>query len=165
MKKFLTLIFTCIIAISLSGCNIVGHHQSSSDAQSFHKNFLQVKNFQVKITKTAVIPAGETGNEFGKKPIFALLYTIKNTSNQKISPVATSSVLRAYQPAQSKKQLVAAPLPDENLAAKNKVAIKKNHSAKGSMAWNLYDTKSPIKIHGVQSGTNQTIGVQTYRIK
>lgn len=163
MKKIFALVLTAIAVISLSGCS--SQHKASSNTQSFRKNFLQVKNFQIKITKTAVIPAGETGNEFGKKPIFALWYNIKNTSNQKVSPVSAASVLRAYQPAKSKKQLVAAPLPDEKLAPKNKVAIKKNQSTKGSMAWNLYDTKSPIKIHGVKAGTNQIIGEQTYSIK
>lgn len=163
MKKIFALALTLIAVISLSGCS--GQNKSSSDTPSFRKNFLQVKNFQLKITKTAVIPAGETGNEFGKKPIFALWYTIKNTGNHKVSPVSAASVLRAYQPAKSKKQLVAAPLPDQDLAPKYKVAIEKNQSAKGSMAWNLYDTKSPIKIHGVKAGTNQIIGVQTYSIK
>lgn len=51
---------TLIAVISLSGCS--GQNKSSSDTASFRKNFLQVKNFQLKITKTAVIPAGETGN-------------------------------------------------------------------------------------------------------
>ena len=127
---------------------------------------LKRSKLQQQLTESQkVIPAGETGNEFGKKPIFAIWYTIKNTSNKKVTPVSAASVLHAYQPAQSKKRLIAAPLPDEKLASNYKVNIEKNHSAKGSMAWNLYDTKSPIKIYGVKYGTNQTIGIRTYSIK
>lgn len=165
MKKTLLFILTITALISLSGCGILGQSKNSSNTESFSKNSLKVKNFDLKITKTAVIPAGTSGNEFGKRPIFAIWYTIKNTSNKEVSPVSAASVLRAYQPAQSKKQLVAAPLPDTKLASKYKIHIKKNHAAKGSMAWNLYDTKSSIKIHGVKYGTNHTIGVQTYSIK
>lgn len=165
MKKAIVLVMTFITAISLAGCGALGQSKKSSNAQSFSNNSLKVKNFQLKITKTTVIPAGETGNEFGKKPIFAIWYTIKNTSGKKVTPVSAASVLHAYQPAKSKKRLIAAPLPDEKLASSYKVSIKKNHSAKGSMAWNLYDTKSPIKIYGVKYGTNQTIGIHTYSIK
>ncbi len=143
MKKAIMFVMTFIAAISLAGCGALGHKNSSNN-QSFSKNSLKVKNFQLKITKTTVIPAGETGNEFGKKPIFAVWYPIKNTSGKKITPVAASSVLHAYQPAKSKEKLTAAPLPDEKLAASNKAVIKKNQSVKGSLAWNLYDTKSPI---------------------
>ncbi|GAD16055.1 DUF5067 domain-containing protein [Lentilactobacillus otakiensis] len=165
MKKTLLFLLTLTALISLSGCGMLGQSKNSANSQNFSKNSLKVKNFHLKITKTAVIPAGTSGNEFGKKPIFAIWYTITNTSGKKVSPVSAASVLRAYQPAKSKKQLVAAPLPDQSLAAKYKINIKKNQSAKGSMAWNLYDTKSSIKIHGVKYGTNQTIGVQTYSIK
>ena len=48
MKKIFALTLTLIAVISLSGCS--GQNKSSSDTPSFRKNFLQVKNFQLKIT-------------------------------------------------------------------------------------------------------------------
>lgn len=183
MRRLVTLAITLLAGLSLSACssnNSSSGSRSSSKgsnvhtvraetqrAQYFKNNFLKLNEMTLKITDTKVIPSGNKGNEYSDKPVFAIWFTVKNTSGDKdIDPLASAILLSATQEGKDTvKTLDVAPSPDEKLNKTQTDKIKKGKTAKGSMAWELKSTKTPIVLKATSLHDTNKIGTQTYNIK
>ena len=47
----------------------------------------ETEDIKIEITKTKIIPGGETGNEYGDKPVIAFWYKTTNKTDKKVSAV------------------------------------------------------------------------------
>ncbi|MDB1104731.1 DUF5067 domain-containing protein [Lactobacillus parabuchneri] len=182
MKKVINLGVTVASLFLLAGCGSSNSSSKNSSKSSdsnthvvktqkkkdryFENNYLKLEDFTLKITKTSVIPAGQKGNDYSKKPIFAIWYTVKNTSGKRIDATVASSVLEASQATKSTDhELDNAIAPDDELMKTQSDVIKKGKTAKGAMAWELSSTKTPIKVRATPVGVDSTVGTQTYKIQ
>ena len=106
-KRALTIVFAAFMALSLTACggapadtaeNATQTEQPSDEAQEpadtepeseyyFKDNVLVSEDVRIEIKDWKVIPVGDTGNEYGEKPVIAFWYDTTNLSgNENVTP-------------------------------------------------------------------------------
>lgn len=181
MKKIVTLGFTLLATVTLAACgnSSSSKKDSSSSSQNVHKvstqksptkyfknNVLKMTDIKMTITKELVIKPGDKGNEYGKKPVFAIWFDLQNTSNKKITPLDVIPILEATQEGDSTdRKLDVGISPDQKMTDIQDDVIKKGKTSKGAIAYELKDTKTPVVLTASATTNGATIGKQTYNIK
>ncbi|WP_288531868.1 DUF5067 domain-containing protein [uncultured Secundilactobacillus sp.] len=181
MRKVVTMGATILATLTLAACgskSADSSKDSSSDNnthtvktekktdRSFENNVLKLNDMTVKITKTSVIPVGNKGNEYSKKPVFAIWFDVTNTSDKKLTPVDVVSVLQATQEGKNTdRKLDVGYAPDQKMVDIQSDSIKKGKTSKGAIAWELIDTKTPVVLTATTTTDNSEVGHQTYNIK
>lgn len=182
MKRLITIGVALLAVMSLTACSSSSKDSKSASSsknsdvhtvktetkrsQYFKNNFLKLNEMTLKITKTKLIPAGNKGNEYSDKTVFAVWYTIKNTGKDTdIDAVSAALVLSASQDSKnSVKSLEVASNPDQKLTDIQDDKIKKGKSGNGSMAWEVRNN-NPITLTATGLHTTTKIGTQVYKIK
>lgn len=182
MKKLATLGVMLLATMTLAACGSSKANKtasSSSDPDThtvrpqkkadryFKNNFLKINDLTVKITKTAVIPKGNKGNQYNEGDVFTIWYDITNTSGKKdISPLTAVMLFEATQETKNTdKKLDVGSSEDKKLTDIQDDNIKKGKTSKGSISWILNDNKTPIKLSATLPSESVTVGTQTYNIK
>lgn len=182
MKKILVLLMVLLMAFSLMACgdgsNNVSTEDASLDTQEnkdesnddvyFKDNEVKIEDLKIKIKETKVIPVGETGNEHGEKPVFAIWYETTNLTDKDISPsTAWIAVFTAIQDNDSNaiNELEVGSLPDESHLDSQLETIKKNGTVENSIAYELDDLETPVTLVANQGVSGDEIGRKEYKIK
>jgi len=183
MKKLITMGVAGLALLSLAACgNTSKRSTSSSSKESVHKvskpketaksslyfknNVLKMRDVKIAITKTKVIPIGQKGNEYGKKPVFAIWFNMTNYTNKKISPTDVVLLIKATQETNnSTHELEVASLPDDKFLDTQTDTIKKNGTVPNAVAWEISDSKKPIKLTATTTDSDKEIGHQIYKIE
>lgn len=134
---------------------------------TFKNNKLVTKDYDIKITKTAVVEIGEPGNTYGDTPVIAYWYTVTNKKAKDLDVTsAWTNVMSASQKVgkKSTKQLSIAELPDEQYADTQTQIVKVGSSAKMVVGYELQDTETPVKLTA-NTTTKTSIGSSSFKLK
>jgi len=118
---------------------------------------VKLHDINIKITSWKVIPVGQKGNEYGKKPIIAFWYDTTNKTDKEIDPIsAWLAVFNVYQDTSQSQvnELEVGSLPDEQFLDTQTEAIKKNDTAPNAIAYELDSetVKVNLKAHKGDGG-------------
>ncbi|MDF8375191.1 DUF5067 domain-containing protein [Weissella paramesenteroides] len=118
---------------------------------------VKLHDIDVKITSWKVIPVGQKGNEYGKKPVIAFWYDTTNKTNKEIDPInAWLAVFSVYQDTSKSQvnELEVGSLPDEQFLDTQTETIKKNGTAPNAIAYELDSetVKVNLKAHKGDGG-------------
>jgi len=134
----------------------------------FKNNEAKLNDLKIKITGTKVIQAGETGNKYGKKPVFAIWYDTTNLSDKDIDPTtAWGAVFEAIQDnnPNAVNKLEVGGLPDDKFLDSQLETIKKGGTVQNAVAYELDDLVTPVKLIATQGIGGDKLGEQTFNIK
>lgn len=184
MKK--TILFAGVVmssALLLSACGNSSSDKSSEKSSSksttvkvpkkaaeyyFKDNKVNIRDLSIEITQTKVIPVGETGNEYGEKPVIAFWYKTTNKTNKEIDPgSAWIAVFKAVQDndKNSVNELDMGSLPDDRFLDSQSENIKKDGTVENAVAYELDDTTTPVKLIANQGIGGKDLGEQTFNLK
>ncbi|MDO6448101.1 DUF5067 domain-containing protein [Oceanobacillus profundus] len=188
MKKFLFILFVSLIltacgdstdsndsqnesnneSISEETVESTEEENSNTDDVYFKDNEAKINDLKIKITETKVIPAGEPGNEYGEKPVFAIWYETTNLTDKDIDPsTAWFAVFTAIQDNDPNaiNELEVGSLPDENHLDSQLETIKKDGTVENSIAYELDDLETPVTLVATQGLVGEELGRVEYEIK
>lgn len=134
----------------------------------FKDNEAKLNDLKIKITETKVIKAGEKGNEYGEKPVFAIWYETTNLSDKEIDP--TMGWLAVFEAVQDNNPnavntLEVGGLPDDQFLDSQLETIKKDGTVKNAVAYELDDLETPVTFIATQGVGGSKLGEQTFNIK
>lgn len=170
-----------IIAFVLAGCT--APPQPSVDGEStvteieaefgvgtttFTNGTLVSPHLSIHITDSAVIPAGEEGNEFGELPVLAIWYETTNRSDQQIDPLsAWFTHFRAIQDGGEgsavMNELTLGMPPVQAFEATQSAVIDNGATVLNAVAYALPDGQVPVELIASDAVLNQ-IGSVTYPV-
>jgi len=138
---------------------------SSESVSKFQNNVLTTDDFKLEITKYKVIAPGETGNDYGKKPVIAFWYKVTNISGKELEPDdAWISMFKAIQDndPNSVNELNIGTLPDDKFLDTQSHKIKKGGTVENAIAYELSDTKTPVSLKATDG--DKDIGEQSFKL-
>ncbi|MGV3185754.1 DUF5067 domain-containing protein [Weissella paramesenteroides] len=159
-----TLVAVTLVSGSLEAIAAVSNNSVVSAAKKHQKakkltdgRKVKLHDIDVKITSWKVIPVGQKGNEYGKKPVIAFWYDTTNKTNKEIDPIsAWSAVFSVYQDTSKSQvnELEVGSLPDEQFLDTQTETIKKNGTAPNAVAYDLDSetVKVNLKAHKGDGG-------------
>ncbi|HGQ2848685.1 TPA: DUF5067 domain-containing protein [Streptococcus pneumoniae] len=144
------------------------HKEEQSEDVYFKDGEAKLVDLKIKIKETKVIPVGEKGNEYGKKPVFAIWYETTNLSDKDIDPTtAWAAVFTAIQDnnPNSVNELEVGPAPDDRFLETQLETIKKDGTVEDAIAYELDDLETPVTLVAKQGLGGKELGKQDYQIK
>ncbi|MEH7107797.1 DUF5067 domain-containing protein [Bacillus sp. JJ1764] len=134
----------------------------------FKDNEARLNDLKIKITETKVIQPGETGNEYGEKPLFAIWYETTNLSDKDIDPIsAWMAVFEAVQDnnPNAVNTLEVGGLPDNQFQDSQLETIKKDGTVPNAVAYELDDLETPVTLIATQGIDGDKLGEKSFDIK
>lgn len=134
----------------------------------FKDNEAKLNDLKIKITETKVIQPGETGNEYGENPVFAIWYETTNLSDKDIDPTtAWMAVFEAVQDndPNAVNTLEVGGLPDDQFLDSQLETIKKDGTVRNAVAYELDDLETPVTLIATQGINGDKLGEQNFDIK
>ena len=184
MKKLLTMMLFITMSISLIACTNapeqektdtkqeeVNQQKDTQEEQSeayFKNNIAETEDVKIEITKTKIIPVGESGNEYGDKPVIAFWYKTTNKTDKEVDPtMAWMFTFIAIQDnnADSLNELEVGMLPDERFLDSQLENIKKGGTVENAVAYELDDEVTPVTLVAKEDLLGNEIGRQDYNVK
>lgn len=159
---------TSTTAASTSDKQAASDSGAESTDSSFKDGTLTTPEMKIVITKHKVIPPGQKGNEYGKKPVIAFWYKVTNVSGQKTDPTtAWAFNMQVFQDndPNSENKLEAGSLPDEKFLDTQMENIKKGGTVENAVAYELDDTKTPVVLVAGGMLGSEEIGRMTFAVK
>lgn len=134
---------------------------------SFVDGVLTTPEMIIKITDMKTIPAGATGNEYGKKPVIAFWYETTNLTGDQVSPMNWIYVISAYQDnnPNAVNELKIGPLPDDRFLDSQLETIKKGGTVANAVAYELDDETTPVNLVASEDFGSTETGRMTYNLK
>lgn len=117
---------------------------------SFADGVLTMDNYTITITDCKVIQPGETGNEYGEKPVIAFWYDTTNVSDEDgLNPM--TAWIMAFEAVQDNdpnavNTLNVAALPDQQFLDSQTQDIKVGGTVSNAVAYELDDTTTPVTL-------------------
>ncbi len=141
---------------------------SAASDYYFADNVLVSEDVRIEITDWKVIPAGETGNEYGDAPVIAFWYSTTNlTGKESVSPmtswIAMFTAIQDNNPNLVNKLNVAS-LPDQAFLETQMATIKKGGTVDCAVAYTLSDTTTPVTLNATRGLLGEDLGKQTFNI-
>lgn len=134
----------------------------------FKDNEAKLNDLKIKITETKIIQPGETGNEHGEKPVFAIWYETTNLSDKDIDPttawMAVFEVVQDNDP-NAVNTLEVGGLPDNQFLDSQLETIKKDGTVPNAVAYELDDLETPVTLIATQGIGGDKLGEQNFDIK
>jgi len=133
----------------------------------FKYNKLVTKDYNIDITQTKVIQVGETGNEYGEKPVLAFWFNVHNKKDKDLDPnVAWISIFKAVQDnnKDSVNELNVGMLPDERFTDSQSEKIKVGGTVEMAVSYELDDTTTPVKLSAEDMVSGKTLGSMTFKL-
>jgi len=172
---------TILLASTLIGCSNENTSNKKNDSNNtktvkvakkdkyyFKNNKLVINDLDIQITQTKVIQPGDTGNEYGDKPVIAFWYKVTNKTTKDIDAItAWIAVFTAVQDNNSNtvNELEPASLPDDNFLDTQSQTIKKNGTIENAVAYTLSDTTTPVKLNATKGIDGKKLGSMTYKLQ
>ena len=169
-KKALLVAVVTALVVALSGCGQTGGSKSTKaekDGVYFKNGVYETNDVKIEITDEKVIQPGETGNEYGEKPVIAFWYKVTNKTEKDTDP--TTAWITAFQVFQDNdanqvNELDVGMLPDQRYTDTQMETIKKGGTAENAIAYELDDTTTPVIIKASNFVTGEKIGQKKYEI-
>ncbi|SCY98750.1 MULTISPECIES: DUF5067 domain-containing protein [unclassified Lysinibacillus] len=142
--------------------------EAKSEDIYFKDNEAKLVDLKINITQTKVIPVGDTGNEYGEKPVFAIWYNTTNLSDKDIDPTtAWTVVFTAIQDnnPNSVNELEVGMLPDDKFLDTQLETIKKDGTVENAIAYELDDLETPVTLVANQGVGGKELGRQDFEVK
>ncbi|MBS6881675.1 MAG: DUF5067 domain-containing protein [Clostridiaceae bacterium] len=187
-KRALAIVFAAFMALSLTACggapadtaeNTTQTEQPSDEAQEpadtepeseyyFKDNVLVSEDVRIEIKDWKVIPVGDTGNEYGEKPVIAFWYDTTNLSgNENVTPstawIAMFTAVQDNDP-NMVNELNVGMLPDQQYLDSQMAQIKKDGTVSNAIAYELTDETTPVVLKATRGIGGDTLGEQTFDI-
>lgn len=139
---------------------------SESDA-SFVDGVLTTPEMKIVITEHKIIPVGQTGNEYGSKPVIAFWYETTNLSDEDVTPMNWIYAFTAYQDnnPNAENELEIASLPDDRFLDSQTETIKKGGTVENAVAYELDDDTTPVDLVASDDLGMTDIGRVTYNLE
>ena len=134
----------------------------------FKDNEVKLVDLKINITDTKVIQPGETGNEYGEKPLFAIWYDTTNLSDKDIDPMtAWMVVFTAVQDNNPNaiNELDVGMSPDDSFLDSQSETIKQDGTVKNAVAYELDDLETPVTLIANQGILGDELGRQDFNLK
>lgn len=167
-RKILLIAVVTALVMALSGCGqSSGSKSENKDGPYFKNNVYEDDDVKIEITDEKIIQVGETGNEYGEKPVIAFWYKVTNKSGKETDPTtAWVTVFQAFQDndADQVNELDVGMLPDEQYTDTQLETIKKGGTAENAIAYELDDDTTPVVLKASTFGTGEKVGQQKYKI-
>lgn len=146
-----------------SASNSTGNQSS----EYFANNELVTEDIKIVITDYKIIQPGETGNEYGDKPVIAFWYDTTNVSG-KAGTNATTAWMTYFEAIQDNdpnvvNTLNVGSLPDNAFLDSQLQEIKQGGTISNAVAYELDDTTTPVTLKASLLGLND-LGEQTFEI-
>ena len=141
---------------------------TQSNDYYFKNGELKLQDAKLVITDTKVIPVGEKGNEYGKKPVIAFWFKTTNLSDKELTGTDVwISSMQAYQDnnPNTVNKLEVGGLPDDRFLQTQFEKIKQNGTAEDAIAYELDDTTTPVLLKATKGMSGEALGKQTFNIK
>lgn len=124
--------------------------QEQESEPSFADNVLTMDDYTITITDYKVIQPGETGNEYGEKPVIAFWYDTTNVSdtdglNPMTAWIMTFEAVQDNDP-NAVNTLNVASLPDQQFLDSQMQDIKVGGTVSNAVAYELDDTTTPVTL-------------------
>jgi len=142
--------------------------ESKNEDFYFKDDELVINDLEINITDTKIIPVGETGNEYGEKPVIAFWYDTTNLTEKELDPlIAWIAVFSAFQDnnPDSVNELNVASLPDEKFLDTQSEVIKQNGTVANAIAYELDDDITPVELKANQGIDGKDLGEKTIEVK
>jgi len=140
----------------------------SEDGPTFENGVLTTPDLKIQITRYKVIKAGQKGNEYGEKPVIAFWYKTTNLSGAKVDPTDFLFNFTVYQ--DNDPNVVneldlgyGTDLGSSNHDPLEK--IKKGGTVEDTMAYELDDLVTPVKLVATDGVAGDVIGKATYKLR
>ncbi|MDD7352112.1 MAG: stalk domain-containing protein [Peptoniphilaceae bacterium] len=134
----------------------------------FDGRIAEIEDIKIEITNFKVIQPGQTGNEYGDKPVIAFWYKTTNKTDKEInSTTAWLAIFTAIQDNNNNmiNELQVSSLPDDRFLNTQLNAIKKNGTIENAVAYELSDITTPVTLKATQGIFGKKIGTYNYNIK
>lgn len=161
-KKLFFVVVTLILCFGLIGCS------GESEKYYFKDNKAVIEDITIEITDYKIIDPGDTGNEYGEKPVIAFWYKTTNTSDKEIDPLsAWLAIFTAIQDnnENSINELEVGMLPDERFLDSQLENIKKDGTVECAISYELDDSTTPVILKAIKGIDGDELGEQVYEIK
>ncbi|SFT96300.1 DUF5067 domain-containing protein [Arthrobacter sp. ov118] len=183
MKKSLVLLACASVALVLGGCGAPSAQSSNSSTNSsasasptqaistsdsyFKEGVLTTPQVKIAITAHKIIPVGEKGNEYGKKPVIAFWYKTTNLAGKDVSPMNFLYAITAYQDnnPNAENKLEVGSLPDDRFLSSQTEKIKKGGTVENAIAYELDDETTAVDLVASSDLGATEIGKVTYKLK
>lgn len=134
---------------------------------SISNDSFELSELKFDITNISVINPGDTGNEFGEKPVLAIWYSTTNKSDAEHTPLDWIHSVTAIQDNDPNKinQLNVASLPDEAFIDNQSAIIKKNGTVENAIAYELTDTETEVTLKINDYKTDKNLKAITIKLK
>ena len=151
-----------------AGASIGTTENAPAAELGFANNVLVTDGYTIEITDYRVIPAGETGNEYGSVPVIAFWYTTTNTSGKEIDPMSAwifaMTAVQDNDP-NAVNELSVAMLPDSRFTDTQMQKIKAGGSVECAVAYELTDTETEVTLTAKNNMFGPDLGSQAFPIK
>lgn len=134
----------------------------------FKDNILQISDAKIEIYDYKIIPVGETGNEYGKKPVIAFWYKTTNLSDKELSALITwMACFKAIQDNDPNvvNELSVGALPDDSFLESQMAKIKNGGTVECAVSYELDDMETPVILRATQGIVGDVLGEQIYEVK
>lgn len=140
--------------------------QNSDSANSFDNGVLETAKVKIAINGTRVIPAGETGNEYGTTPVLAVFFDMTNKTDEQLAPIDAIGYFTAVQDNDPNQvnELNVGGHPDPGTMDSQLEKIKKGGTAPGAIAFELSDTTTPVQLVAADNFGMTEIGRLTIEV-
>jgi hypothetical protein len=140
---------------------------SSDGDPTFVDGVYTDSDVSIKITRHKVIKPGETGNEYGDKPLIGFWYKTTNLSGKETDPInAWIFSINAFQDndPNAENELEIGPLPDDRFLDSQTENIKKGGTVENAVAYELDDLTTPVDLVAAELFGDE-IGTVTYKLR
>lgn len=151
-----------------SGSAAAGTGADSTGDASFKDGVLNTAKFKIEITSHTVIPVGQAGNEYGQKPVLAIVYKTTNLTSTATDP------LTAWIPAFTATQdndpnavntLDVGGTPGDQYLESQTQQIKEGGTVENAIAYELDDTTTPVTLTAKDNLFGDDLGTVTYELQ
>ncbi len=169
MKKLAILISAFVILLTACGekkaeeknISLNASQNTKKKINKLSNNEIEINGVKVKVLKTEFKPMGS--EEFQKKPLFIIHYSVTNTTNREVRPLTEwSADFEVYQDTKDvQKRLNHGIVMDKNyqdILQRNADIIKKGATVQTIEPYELEDDKSPVLIKARNLSTNESLG-------
>lgn len=140
----------------------------SDAAASFKDGVLSTPKMKVTITSHRVIPVGQPGNEYGDKPVIAIVYKTTNLTSAAVDP--TTAWIGSFQATQDNdpnavNELNLGSTPGDQYLDSQTESIKQGGTVENAVAYELDDETTPVKLTAKEDLFGDDLGSVTYELK
>ncbi|TPW78197.1 DUF5067 domain-containing protein [Schumannella soli] len=141
---------------------------SSITGASFKDGVLTTSTVKIEIVSHSIIQPGQAGNEYGSKPVIAIVYKTTNLTSASTSPsIAWLSNFEAFQDndPNSVNSLDLGMTPGDQYTDTQLQDIKEGGTVENAIAYELDDLTTPVKLSAKDGLLGGEVGSVTYKLQ